>query len=141
MEMKRVRTISAILMFGLAVGLAHGQMGTPGLKVTVPFPFVIQRTTLSSGDYLFFSSRDKLLVQEASGRSVALMLTGVADDARAGRHGSVIFDCYVGECFLSQVWIAGQEVGRTLPKSKRQIELARKGTGQQFALLGKKPQQ
>jgi hypothetical protein len=95
---------------------------------------------LSSGDYLFFSSRDKLWVQEASGRTVALLLTGVGDERRAGRNGSAILDCYFGECFLSQVWIAGQEVGRTLPKSKRLIELARKDSGQQFALLGKKPQ-
>jgi hypothetical protein len=138
--MRQTLTIATILMmFGLALGAAQGQRGTPGLKVTVPFPFVIQRTTLSSGDYLFFSSRDKLWVQEASGRSVALLLTGVGDEKGAGREGRVIFDCYFGECFLSQVLIAGEEVGRTLPKSKRQIELASKSTGQQFALLGKKP--
>ncbi len=139
--MRHVRTIATVLMMlGFVVGSAQGQKGAPGIKVTVPFPFVIQRTTFSSGDYLFFSSRDKVWVQEASGRNVAVLLTGAQDGRAPQRDGRVIFDCYFGECFLSQVWIAGQEVGRTLPKSKRLIELARKGSGQQFALLGKKPQ-
>lgn len=139
--MKRIQTIATILMMlGLAVGLAHGQNGTPGLKVTVPFPFVIEQTTLSAGDYLFYSSRDKLWVQEASGRNVAVLLTGVGEEKRVGPNGRAIFDCYFGECFLSQVWIAGQEVGRTLPKSTHQIELASKRPGQQFAVLGRKPQ-
>jgi hypothetical protein len=142
MEMRQVRTIATILMMmlGSAVGLVHGQNGTPGLKLTVPFPFVIQKTTLPPGDYLFFSSHAKLWVQEASGRNVALFLTGVGDGRTAERDGRAIFDCYFGECFLSQVWIAGEDGGRTLPKSKRQVELASKGSGQQFALLGKKPQ-
>ncbi len=139
--MTHVRTIATLLMmWGFVVGSAHGQKGAPGVKVTVPFPFVIQRTTLSSGDYFFFSSRDKVWVQEASGRNVAVLLTGAQDRRIPERDGRVIFDCYSGECFLSQVWIAGQEVGRTLPKSKRQIELASKDPGQQFALLGNKPQ-
>jgi hypothetical protein len=139
--MRHIRTIAAIvMMLGLWGGSAHGQKGAPGVRVTVPFPFVIQRTTFSSGDYLFFSSRDKVWIQEASGRSVAVLLTGAQDGRAPERDGRVLFDCYSGECFLSQVWIAGQEAGRTLPKSKRQIELASKGSVQEFALLGKKPQ-
>src|SRR5438045_7727536 len=88
MEMRRIRTITTILMMlGLCGGLAHGQKGTPGVKVTVPFPFVIQRTTLSSGDYSFFSSRDKVWIQEANGRNVAVLLTG-AQDGRVAEKNS-----------------------------------------------------
>ncbi len=139
--MRHVRTIATLLMmWGFVVGSAHGQKGAPGIKVTVPFRFVIQRTTFSSGDYSIFSSRDKVWVQEASGRNVAVLFTGAVDGRVPGRDGRVIFDCYSDECFLSQVWIAGQEAGRTFPKSKRQIELLSASAGQQFVLLGKKPQ-
>jgi hypothetical protein len=140
MEMRHIRKIATILMMlGLWGGSANGQKGAPGVKVTVPFPFVIQRTIFSSGDYSFFSSRDKVWIQEASGRNVAVLLTGAQDGRVPEKDGRVIFDCYLGECFLSQVWIAGQEGGRTLPKSRRQIELAKTDVVQQFSLLGKTP--
>lgn len=135
------RTITALLLtLGFVVGSAHGQAGSPGIKVTVPFRFVIGRAAFSAGEYSIFSSRDKVWVQEASGRNVAVLLTSPLGGRVPERDGRVIFDCYFEECFLSQVWIAGQEAGRTLPKSKRQIHLASTGAGQQFALLGAKPQ-
>ena len=134
------RTIAALLLtLGFVVGSAHGQTGSPGIKVSVPFRFVIGRAAFSAGEYSIFSSRDKVWMQEASGRNVAVLFTGVLDGRVPERDGRIIFDCYSGECFLSQVWIAGQEAGRTLPKSKRQIYLASTGAEQQFALLGTKP--
>lgn len=140
--MRHLLTIAALLlMLGFVVGPAHGQAGAPGIKVTVPFRFVIQRTAFDSGDYFMFSSRDKVWVQDATRRNVAVLLTGALDGRVPQRDGKVIFDCYFEECFLSQVWIAGQEAGRILSTSKRQIELLSASAGQQFVLLGKKPQQ
>jgi hypothetical protein len=139
--MRHVRTIATLLIaLGSVVGSSQGQKGAPGIKVTVPFRFEIQRMTLASGDYLFFASRDKVWVQEASGRNVAVLMTGMVEGKVSDGDGRVLFDCYSGECFLSQVWIASQEAGRKLPKSERQIELASKGAVQEFALLGKKSQ-
>jgi hypothetical protein len=133
------RTIAALLLtLGLVVGSAHGQTGSPGIKVTVPFRFVIGRAAFSAGEYSIFSSRDKVWVQEASGRNVAVLFTGALDGRVPVRDGRVIFDCYSGECFLSQVWIAGQETGRSLSKSKRQIYLASAGVAEQFTLSGRK---
>jgi hypothetical protein len=138
--MRHIRTIATLLLaLGFVVGAAHGQAGSPGVKVNVPFRFVIGRATFPAGEYSIFSSRDKVWVQEASGRNVAVSFTGVLDGKVPERDGRVIFDCYFDECFLSQVWSAGQEAGRTLPKSERQIRLAGKGAGQKFALLGTKP--
>jgi hypothetical protein len=139
--MRHVRTIATLLMaLGSVVGSSQGQKGAPGIKVTVPFRFEIQRMAFASGDYFFFSVLDKVWVQEGSGKNVAVLMTGMVEGKVPEGDGRVLFDCYSGECFLSQVWIAGQEAGRKLPKSRRQIELASKGSVQEFALLGKKPQ-
>jgi hypothetical protein len=139
--MRHVRTVATLLMaLGCLVGSSQGQKGAPGIQVTVPFGFEIQRMTLASGDYLFFASRDKVWVQDATGRNVAVLMTSMQVGKVSEGDGRVIFDCYSGECFLSQVWIAGQEAGWKLTKSKRQTELASKGSVQEFALLGKKPQ-
>jgi hypothetical protein len=135
--MRNIRTIAGVvLMLGFVVGSTYGQGGAPKMKVTVPFQFSIGRTTLSAGQYLITSLHDRVLVQEGSGRNSALTFTGTLDGKVSKRNSRVIFDCYFGECFLSQVWFSGQEAGHTLSQSKRQVELARKGAGQQFALLG-----
>lgn len=138
--MRHVRTIAALLSLLGVVGSVHGQAGNPGIKVTVPFQFEIGKTTFSAGDYFIFSSSDKVWLQAASGRNVAVLFTGALSGKVPERDGKVVFNCYFGECFLSQVWIAGQEAGRTLPRSKHQIELEKTSAGEQFALLGSKMQ-
>jgi hypothetical protein len=138
--MKTLRTIAAqLLMLVFVVGSTLGQTGFPGIKVTVPFRFVIGGRSFSAGEYSMYSSREKVWVQETSGRNVAVLFTGELDEKVPETGGKVIFDCYLDECFLSQVWIAGQKAARTCPKSKRQIQLARTGAGQEFVLLGAKP--
>jgi hypothetical protein len=135
--MRTLRTIAAVvLMLGFVVGSTYGQWGAPKMKVTVPFQFSIGQATLSAGQYLITSLHDRVLVQEVSGRNNAITFTGRLDGKVSEQNSRVIFDCYFGECFLSQVWFSGQEAGHTLYQSKRQVELARKGAGQQFALLG-----
>ena len=140
--MRNLRTIAAVvLMLGFVVGSIYGQSGAPKMKVTVPFQFSIGQATLSAGQYLITSLNDRVLVQEVSGRNNALTFTGRLDRKVSEQNSRVIFDCYSGECFLSQIWFTGQEAGHTLAQSKRQIQLAKTSTGQQFALLGTtKPQ-
>ena len=136
--MRHVRTITAALvMLGFIVGSVQGQAGAPGIRVAVPFRFAIEGKTFLAGQYTFLSSHDKLWIQESGGRNVAVLFTGTLDGKVPERDGKVIFDCYFNECFLAQVWIAGAEAGRTLPKSKHEIQLAKTAPGQQFALLGK----
>jgi len=140
--MRTLRTIAAVvLVLGFVVGSTYGQWGAPKMKVTVPFQFSIGQTTLSAGQYLITSLDDRVLVQEVGGRNNAITFAGRRDGKVSEQNSRAIFDCYLGECFLSQVWFSGQEAGYTLPQSKRQIQLAKTSTGQQFALLGTtKPQ-
>jgi len=138
--MRNLRTIAAVvLMLGFVVGSIYGQSGAPKMKVTVPFQFSIGQATLSAGQYLITSLNDRVLVQEVSGRNNALTFTGRLDRKVSGQNSRVIFDCYSGECFLSQIWFTGQEAGHSLPRSKHQVELAARGGGQEFALLSTEP--
>jgi len=127
-----------LLMLGSIMASAHGQIGSPGIKVTVPFSFVIGRSAFSAGDYSIYSVKDKVWVQEASGRNIAVLFSEPLDGEVPQQNGRIVFDCYSEECFLSQVWIAGQDSGRTLARSKRHVHLASMGVSQQFALLGSK---
>ena len=137
--MKHLRNFATFLLIVASMmTLAHGQAGAPGIKVTVPFSFVIGRSAFSAGDYSIYSVKDKVWVQEASGRNIAVLFSEPLDGEVPQQNGRIIFDCYSEECFLSQVWIAGQDSGRTLPRSKRHVHLASTGVSQQFALLGRK---
>jgi hypothetical protein len=140
--MRTLRTIAAVvLMLGFVVGSMYGQSGTPQLKVIVPFKFWIGQAPLSAGQYVITSLNDRVWVQEVNGRNNAVIFTGRLNGKVSEQSSRVIFDCYFGECFLCQIWFSGQEAGHTLPQSKRQIQLAKTSTGQQFVLLGTtKPQ-
>jgi hypothetical protein len=135
--MRQLRMIAALLlMLGFLVAAGRGQSGALGIRVTVPFRFAVGSATFSSGQYRVFSSLDKLWIQDANGRTVAVSLCLPVEGRVPEKNGRIVFDCYLAECFLSQVWIVGQEAGRELPKSKRETLLGRTGSGQQFVLLG-----
>ncbi|HUL14969.1 MAG TPA: hypothetical protein VLV88_03160 [Terriglobales bacterium] len=139
--MKNLRTIAVFaLMLGIVVGSVHGQTGTPTIKVNVPFRFAIGGISLSSGQYSITSVNDRVLVQEASGRSVALLMTRTLGAKAKERNSRVVFDCYFDECFLSQVWFASLGTGHTLPQSKHQVELAKTSEAKQLILSSKESQ-
>ena len=139
--MKLARTIATVVLIsGLAVGSAQGQSGKHSLKVNVPFRFVIGQTTYTPGQYLVIATSNKVFVQTENGRNIGVLLSSSLDGELPEQNGRVMFECFPDECFLSQVWIAGLDAGRQLPKSKHQIQLAKSHAGQQFALLGTKPQ-
>jgi hypothetical protein len=125
------------LLVGLTVASAHGQVW--GVRVKVPFKFVVANKTLPEGDYLLSSVHDEVFVQNSQGKRVAMVSTNAVSGRTAGKTGEVIFECYTDLCFLSQVWTPGQEFGRELLKSHVEIQIAKRETGKYFALLGTEP--
>lgn len=126
------------LLVGLVVAPVYGQVW--GVKVRVPFKFVLANKTLPDGEYLLLSVRDEVFVQDSEGRSVAMVMTNAISGRRTvGKTGEVVFECYTDLCFLSQVWIPGRDTGRELLKSRVETEIAKRQTGKYFALLGTEP--
>jgi hypothetical protein len=108
---------------------------TGGVKVQVPFEFQIAKQILPAGEYVIWSERDQLFLRIASGKTVAMVQSNrMVHDG--GKTGKLVFNCYQKHCFLSQLWMPDPGGSRQLPKSKSEMELARQGESQQFALLG-----
>ena len=122
------------LLMGLAVAPAYGQVW--GVKVKVPFKFVVANKTLPEGEYLLSSVRDEIFVQDSEGKRVAIVLTNAVGGRTVGKTGEVVFECYTDLCFLSQLWTPGQDTGRELLRSRVETEIAKRETGKYFALLG-----
>jgi hypothetical protein len=125
------------LFMGLAVAPAYGQVW--GVKVKVPFKFMVASQTLPEGEYLLSSVRDEVLVQDSEGKRVATVMTNAVGGRKVGKTGEVVFDCYTDVCFLSQLWTPGQDSGRELLKSHAETEMAKRETGKYFSLLGSEP--
>jgi hypothetical protein len=60
-----------------------------------------------------------------------MILTNAVQTSIEPSQGKLVFHRYGDEYFLSQIWQAGVNAGRELPKSRREIEVAanaRRGT-------------
>jgi len=128
---------SLSLLVGLSVAPVYGQAW--GVRVRVPFRFVVGNKTLPDGEYMLSSVRDEVFVQDTQGKRVAMILTNAVGGRTVGKTGEVIFECYTDLCFLSQLWTPGQDTGRELLKSRLETEIAKRETGKYFALLGTEP--
>jgi hypothetical protein len=125
---------SLCLWVGITVIPADGQ--TSGVKVRVPFKFMVAEETLQAGEYVLSSVRDRVLIQDSDGKSVAIVLANGVSGHSSYRNGQVVFRCYVDQCFLSQLWAPTRDEGRQLLQSRREKEVAKRETGKYFALLG-----
>jgi hypothetical protein len=122
------------LSLGLAAVPAHAQTG--GVKVKVPFNFVVANRTLPEGEYLIASAKDKVFVQNSHGETVAMVLSNAVSGRAVGRTGQVVFQCYDQHCFLSELWSPTRDAGRQLLKCQWEKEVAKRETAKYFALIG-----
>jgi hypothetical protein len=122
------------LLIGNAVIPAHGQTGS--VKVKVPFSFILGDKTYPAGEYGFLAGKTNVVVQNSDGTRIAMRMANHVTGSSAGKNGQVIFECYIDQCFLSQIWTPGQDDGRELLRSRREMFAATKHVGTYMALLG-----
>jgi hypothetical protein len=73
MNKKTTPLASLGLLVGLAVAPAYGQVW--GVKVKVPFKFVVANKTLPEGEYMLSSVHDEVFLQHSQGKRAAMVLT------------------------------------------------------------------
>jgi len=114
-----------ILLAVSMLGVAQAQ--TIQMKADVPFEFIVNGSTLPAGQYTVqsFGSADgkSLMVRGADGRALVNSI-GLQSNTLA-KQTKLVFHRYGNRYFLSQIWVAGMEGGRELPKSHRELELAK----------------
>jgi hypothetical protein len=138
MNKKTTRLACLGVLAGLMLAPAYGQVW--GVRARVPFKFTVANKTLPEGEYMFSSVHDEIFVQDSQGKRVAMVQTNAVRGRRTvGKTGEVVFECYTGLCFLSQLWTPDQDTGRELLRSRIETEIAKRETGKYFALLGTEP--
>ncbi len=120
----------------IAAGVLSLSAAAPGftgdgtaIRAEVPFAFHAGKLVFPPGSYVFTvdqSSEPGLLtIQDRNGPEHELLLT-VPEHRRTGPapETKLVFDRYGNDHFLAQVWVAGLDEGRAIPKAEVERERA-----------------
>ncbi|HEY6307749.1 MAG TPA: hypothetical protein VI488_14960 [Candidatus Angelobacter sp.] len=138
MKKQTLLVASFWLAIGLSVVPAQAQAG--GVQAKVPFNFVVSGKTFPAGEYTMIAGSHQVNLQDARGKTVAIVLANDLSGRSAGENGQVIFHCYRERCFLSELWSPTQDNGRQMLTSRIEAGLAKEEAGKYFAILGEKTQ-
>ena len=132
--MKRLLLILTTLGALIAPTVAPAQRQA-GIKVQVPFEFVVADRSFPQGEYVISALGDQVFVRNSEGKTVAMVLSNAISGHSTSETGQAVFQCYGRHCFLSEVWNPTQVAGRRLMKSNWEREIAKKETAKYFALV------
>jgi hypothetical protein len=112
------------------------------MTVSIPFEFYVGDQKLPAGDY-------KIMQQPGTGTSVLWILgqhvshsaifTTPTTNRHPNRNTSIVFNKYAGDMFLSEAHWRGADIGRKLPMSTIELDLARNITPERVVTAGKNP--
>ena len=122
MNTQLIRNCSVALLAAVSM---YAQ-GSQKMKVQVPFEFHVGSSMLPSGDYTVDADAAPGVVRLRSGdarSSVVIIALPVQASAAPGQ-GKLVFHKYGNEYFLSQIWKQGDNMGRELRTTRREIEVA-----------------
>ena len=95
-----------------------------GLRARVPFDFNVGDKVLPAGEYQFSKSWSPRAVQISSMETKAAIsvLHSTGGRNTAGLADALVFNKYGDRYFLREIWIAGEEGGAQLPRSRTEKE-------------------
>jgi hypothetical protein len=126
--LRAVATISFVVAIGvMMVGSAQAQSLAATIKVNIPFDFQFADTKLPAGDYYVrrlpnSSSDSVVMIINVQDGQRAIRLTNAVQTESPKEKASLVFHRYGDQYFLFQVWPAGGETGRVLPRSRSERE-------------------
>jgi hypothetical protein len=120
---RQIRQAAVFLGLIMVAATASAQLGTPTQKVDVPFPFVVENQTLPPGRYTVTPlSQQHVRIANSQNRGTFALVFRV-DERRPKGPGMIVFNCYQGTCFLSQIWSSGAGSGKELYRSRGEKEM------------------
>ena len=120
-------SLVSLLTLLLVAGSAFAQ--TVHVRGNIPFNFAVGNKTLPAGTYdigSIESGTGKILLLQARDSNTSMMLnSNAAETLEPADKTKLVFNQYGNRYFLSQIWVNGSTLGRQLPKSSGEKEMAR----------------
>jgi hypothetical protein len=122
----------------MAAGSAYAQLGSKQeVRANVPFDYKVGKVTMKAGDCSIRRvGAENALVIRGNGSS-ALALSGNVSGKAAGET-KLVFHKYGDQYFLTQVWVAGDQIGAQLPTTRTENELMSKASPDSVVILAHK---
>ena len=117
----------ALIGLGLLLATASAYAQTGVVKANVPFNFIVNKTDLPAGEYMIQPvglSGSAMAIQSQDRQVANLVLPHACQSTEAQTTSKLVFHRYGSQYFLAQIWTAGYEQGKELPKSSRETEVA-----------------
>lgn len=135
--MKKItKLLVTLTLLCLLVPFANAQMDENTIwTAKIPYSFHVEGTQMPAGEYLIKWNSGRLLITAADGRGKVAVITLPLDGKKTVEKSMLQFRTYGTEHYLSSIWFAGREQGREFMKSKLEVELARKQSPVQVAVL------
>lgn len=130
--LKTLATISFLIAIAVVpVRSAQGQSLVYGLRVNIPFDFIVADKQFPAGEYVIsrlrhYSNDSVLTISSVNGRAQIVRLTTAVQTLDPRDDGRVVFHRYGEQHFLFQVWPAGTSTGRAFTKSRLEREAAQR---------------
>jgi hypothetical protein len=123
----------------LAASASVGQTKRGDVIANIPFPFFVANRVLPPGRYIVTAMGDVDIRIYNSKNQGVLIPTHRMQGRAPESVGKVIFHRYGDAYFLSEVWVAANDIGRQLFTSRAEKESASKGTSREIAVLRTAP--
>ena len=121
----------------LATSSAYSQTLRP-VKANIPFPFVVEKTLLPAGQYVVTSAGlfgGAITIQSLDGKVSKMVLPNACQSDKVADVTKLVFHRYGDHYFLAQIWRAGNDIGKEMPTSPRETELAMSSPGQSVVVV------
>jgi hypothetical protein len=103
-----------------------------------PFSFIVNRATLSAGDYSVKSVGDRVLaISGLTSKTTNLVISNSCEMAKPVGQTKLVFHRYGDRYFLNQIWVAGLDTGHQIPVNSREKEVAKDFSMQEVMLMAK----
>lgn len=139
-----MKTLSRMTgMLALALLAAQAGRAQEPILANIPFAFTVGNMTLPAGEYRVEKLQDSspaLLIQRTDRGASMIVITFAVEVHAPQAQTKLIFYRYGKQCFLSQVWTAGNARGRELPNSRKAKApglLARDETPEQVTIVAR----
>ena len=120
----------------LATVSAYGQ--TVLVKANIPFNFSVTGATLPAGAYTIQSlTADGMVlsIRDSDMKAQGMVLAIECESRNDAKQSKLVFHRYGDRYFLTQVWVAGRNLGHRIPKSPRETEVAKDYTMPEVVLV------
>ena len=118
------KQLLALVGLGLLLATVSASAQTVPLKANIPFNFIVSKAELPAGEYTLQSLGTAMLIRSMDSQITKLVLPNACASLQSSETTKLVFHRYGDRYFLAQVWAAGANRGRELPKSSRETEVA-----------------